>query len=142
VLVVGGDGTERQELQRRVDELGLDHSIKLLGWRDDIPDLRSAFTLFTMSSRSEGTSVSLLEAMSSGLCPVVTDVGGNADVLGNSLRHRLVIPESPSALAEAWIAALADRGGLARDGVLSRARIQEKFSLDQMVRAYGELYVS
>src|SRR6185436_12649481 len=93
VLVVGGDGTERQELQRRVDELGLDQSIKLLGWRDDIPDLRSAFTLFTMSSRSEGTSVSLLEAMSSGLCLVVTDVGGNADVLGNSLRHRLVIPE-------------------------------------------------
>jgi glycosyltransferase involved in cell wall biosynthesis len=142
VLVIGGDGTEREALQQRVNELGLAKSASLLGWRDDIPDLRSAFALFTMSSRSEGTSVSLLEAMSSGLCPVVTNVGGNADVLGESLRHRLITPESPSALAEAWAVALADRDRLARDAEVARKRIQEKFSLDQMVRAYGELYLS
>ena len=74
VLVVGGDGTERTRCAEMARTYGLEDSVFLLGWRDDIHDLHSAFTLFTMSSRSEGTSVSLLEAMSAGLCPVVTDV--------------------------------------------------------------------
>src|SRR5262245_14781259 len=140
VLVVGGDGTEREALQRRVNELGLAKSVSLLGWRDDIPDLRSSFTLFTMSSRSEGTSVSLLEAMSSGLCPVVTDVGGNAAVLGESLRHRLVPSGDPAALAAAWSAGLGNRAGLASDGATARRRIQERFSLNEMVHQYAYLY--
>ena len=81
-------------LQEAGDRLGLD-GLFLLGWRDDIPAFHLAFTLFTMSSRSEGTSVSLLEAMSAGLCPVVTDVGGNRLVLGPELAHRLVPRREP-----------------------------------------------
>ena len=107
----GGDGSERTALEESAGHLGRHvRGLHLIGWRDDIHDLHRAFCLFTMSSRSEGTSVSLLEAMSAGLCPVVTDVGGNAAVLGRELAHRLVPGQDPAALADAWMDALTDEG--------------------------------
>lgn len=140
ILVLGGEGTQRPALEQMVQAHGLTAHVRFLGWRDDIHDLHSAFTLFTMSSRSEGTSVSLLEAISAGLCPVVTDVGGNAAVLGPALAHRLVPSENPQALAEAWRVALQDRSARERDEVLARARVREAFSLQAMVQAYEGLY--
>ena len=93
-----------------------------------------------MSSRSEGTSVSLLEAMSSGLCPVVTHVGGNAAVLGDGLRHRLLAPENPEALAAAWLDALGHPAARSGDAAQARARVQANFGLEAMVRRYEALY--
>jgi glycosyltransferase involved in cell wall biosynthesis len=140
MLVVGGEGSERAQLQELVSSLGLGESVQLLGWRDDIADLHAAFALFTMSSRSEGTSVSLLEAMSAGLCPVVTDVGGNAAVLGSTLRHRLVRPDDPGALATAWLDALQDPARRRDDGRLARERVCQAYGLEAMVRAYAAIY--
>jgi len=90
VLVLVGDGSERARLEQDARQAGIADGVRFLGWRDDILSLHRAFDLFTMSSRSEGTSVSLLEAMSGGLCPVVTRVGGNPATLGAALDHRLV----------------------------------------------------
>ena len=140
VLVLGGDGSERPRLEAIARTLGVAESVHFLGWRDDIHDLHSAFTIFTMSSRSEGTSVSLLEAMSAGLCPVVTDVGGNAAVLGDVLRHRLVPTERPDALATAWLDALTVCERRQADGAAGRERVNQKFPLDTMVREYERLY--
>jgi glycosyltransferase involved in cell wall biosynthesis len=142
VLVVGGEGSERTRLERLIAESGLAGSVHLLGWRDDIAALHGGFTLFSMSSHSEGTSVSLLEAMSAGLCPVVTDVGGNAEVLGPVLRHRLVAAAEPAALAGAWRAALLDPARRAADAANARQRVMEAFSLAAMVHRYEGLYAT
>ncbi|HEX5436693.1 MAG TPA: glycosyltransferase [Gemmatimonadaceae bacterium] len=140
VLVLCGDGSERAMLEQLARERGVADAVHFLGWRDDIHELHSAFALFTMSSRSEGTSVSLLEAMSAGLCPIVTDVGGNAAVLGDALRHRLVPAERPEALAAAWSAALEQPAARCEDALRARARVEQAFGLEAMVRAYEALY--
>ena len=140
VLVVAGEGSERSRLEALVDERGLRSHVHLLGWRNDAHALHSAFTVFTMSSRSEGTSVSLLEAMSAGLCPVVSDVGGNSAVLGAHLGHRLVPPEDAASLATAWRNALLDVRRRDADGTAARARVQSHFSLGAMIGAYERLY--
>jgi len=139
-LVLAGDGSEHNRLREMADRLGVNGRVHLLGWRDDPEALLSAFTLFTMASRSEGTSVSLLEAMSSGLCPVVTEVGGNSAVLGPELAHRLVPPEDPAALASAWQLALRETARRTADGATARARVEASFSLSAMIRAYESLY--
>lgn len=142
VLVVAGDGTEYPRLQARVAELGLNGRVFLLGWRKDLANLYCAFDLFAMTSRSEGTSVGLLEAMSSGLCPVVTPVGGNAAVLGPALQQRLVRSLEPCDIAAGWRAALQDADARARDAARARARVVEQFSLLTMTRTYEGLYTS
>ena len=139
-LVLAGDGAERPRLEAMAAAHGTASRARLLGWRDDVEDLLSSFTLFTMASRSEGTSVSLLEAMSSGLCPVVTDVGGNAAVLGDRLRHRLVPPEDSAALAAAWRDALGAPDVLRADACEARSRVSRSFGLDAMRSRYERLY--
>lgn len=141
-LVLVGDGAERGRLDELARAHGLGGNARLLGWRDDIHDLHASFTLFTMSSRSEGTSVSLLEAMGAGLCPVVTDVGGNAAVLGEELRHRLVPSQDPRALAAAWGAALKDPTRRGADARTARRRVEARFGVDAMVRQYEATYES
>lgn len=140
VLVLAGDGAERARLEARSRELGIGDRLRLLGWRDDAEDLLAAFDLFTLSSRSEGTSVSLLEAMSSGVCPVVTDVGGNRAVLGEELAHRLVPSENPALLAAAWQDALSQPARRKTDARAARARVRAEYSAAAMVAAYERLY--
>src|SRR5207248_6618022 len=141
VLVMVGEGPEAARLAALVEAHRLQGAVRLLGWHDQVERLLAAFDVFTLSSRSEGTSVSLLEAMSAGVCPVVTDVGGNRAVLGADLRHRLVPEGDARALAAAWEAALADGQGRRVDGAAARRRVEQRFSLDAMVRAYERLYV-
>jgi glycosyltransferase involved in cell wall biosynthesis len=137
VLLLAGDGSERDRLIAG----GIPPGVFFLGWRDDLADVHCAFTFFTLASHSEGTSISLLEAMSAGLCPVVTDVGGNAAVLGPRLRHRLVPAGDPQALADAWRAALQDQAGRAADAGVARDRVERDFSAREMVRRYEKLYL-
>jgi glycosyltransferase involved in cell wall biosynthesis len=141
VLVIAGEGTERVALDALVRARGLERCVFLIGWRDDVFDMHSAFSLFTMASRSEGTSISLLEAMSAGLVPVVTDVGGNAAVLGEELRGCLVPSEQPEALASAWAEILRDSKHAPDFRSAARQRVIDAFALDAMVRAYERVYV-
>jgi glycosyltransferase involved in cell wall biosynthesis len=140
VLILVGDGAQRAALERAAQMAEGGDAIHFLGWRSDISTCHRSFALFTMSSRSEGTSVSLLEAMSAGLCPVVTNVGGNAAVLGEELHHRLVPSEDPEALADAWMDALTDTGRRVVDAEIARERVVRGFSLEAMVRKYEAVY--
>jgi glycosyltransferase involved in cell wall biosynthesis len=140
VLAIAGDGQERARLEERARTEGIEAEIRFLGWRDDLSHLLAGFDIFALTSRSEGTSVSLLEAMSAGLCPVVTDVGGNADVLGPELAHRLVPSESPDRIAEGWADALRSDPARSRDAASARRRVEERFSLQAMVAAYESIY--
>ncbi len=140
VLVLAGEGSERADLERRIARHGLERDVCLLGWRDDAESLLPAFSLFTLASRIEGTSISLLEAMSTGVRPVVTDVGGNPDVVGEELRRCLVPADDPDALARAWADVLADPERARREGEAARIRVERHFSIQATVRAYERLY--
>lgn len=142
VLVIAGEGPDEGALRRRIAELGLtERDVKLPGWVGDVHPLLALTTVFSLSSQSEGTSMSLLEAMSAGICPVVTDVGGNGQVLGEALRHRLVPFGDPKAMAQAWDRALKDAASRERDARAARLRVDEAYSLQAMVRAYERLYL-
>lgn len=142
LLVLVGDGDERGELEALARARGIAERVRFLGWRDQVERVYRAFDIFTMSSLSEGTSVSLLEAMSCGLPPVVTDVGGNRAVLGPALASLLVPSGDAAGLAAAWTRLLDDpdlRQGMA---LQARERIEAAFSLRQMVAAHEALYQS
>jgi glycosyltransferase involved in cell wall biosynthesis len=139
-LVLVGDGPERARLAALIEHYGLQGAVHLAGWRKDVEDLYAVFNVFTLSSQSEGTSLGLLEAMSTGVCPVVTAVGGSPAVLGERLRHRLVEPGHPEALAAAWRDALAHPDRCEADGAVARQRVEQAFGIDSMVRRYETLY--
>ncbi len=79
---IAGDGPLRAELQRRIDESGA--PVTLLGHRPDVPDLLGACDVAVSSAAWEGQPVWLQEAMMCGAPVVATDVGGTADIAGES----------------------------------------------------------
>lgn len=139
-LVLAGEGPEEAELRGLAARLHIGHLVSFPGWQSDVPDVLRALDIFVLGSRSEGTSIGLLEAMSCGICPVVTRVGGNADVLGPELEHRLAPSEDPVALAARLRDALVDASRRNRDGMTARARVTTNFSVDRMVEQYAALY--
>jgi len=72
-----GDGTERQQLE---EEIRGCTNAELLGWRMDIERVWSVADVALLTSRSEGTPTSLMEAMACGLPFVATHVGGVQDL--------------------------------------------------------------
>ncbi len=139
-LVIAGDGSERTRLQTLATTLGIADQVRLLGWRDDADSIYGAFDLFTLTSLSEGTSISLLEAMSAGVCPLVTDVGGNRAVLGPNLANLLVPPDDEAALAAAWLALLGTPTLRTSFGLEAQHRVRRLFSVESMVAHHARLY--
>jgi len=140
VLILVGDGSERNALETLARTLGVSPRVHFLGWRTDAEAIYGAFDLFTLTSRSEGTSISLLEAMSSGVCPVVTDVGGNRAVLGQALEELLVPAGDAEGLAAAWERQLNDPVCRAALASSARERVISEFSLATMVKRHARLY--
>lgn len=138
-LVLCGEGSEGDRLRRLAGQLGLAGRVHFPGWISNVREHYSLFDVFTLSSHSEGASISLLEAMASGAVPVVTDVGANAEMLGRSLSHLVVPPGDPERLAGALAAGLAAARGDGA-GVEARRRVVEYYSLGSMVDGYLGVY--
>ena len=79
--LIVGRGTERENLEKLTEELGLQQRVKFLGYRSDACDLYRAADLFAFMSYREGLSLALMEAMSSGLPAVCTKIRGNTDLI-------------------------------------------------------------
>jgi glycosyltransferase involved in cell wall biosynthesis len=142
MLVLVGDGPEQDRLRRHAEALGLGDSVRFLGWRKDVPRLLALMDIFVLSSDSEGTSLSLLEAMASGVAAVATAVGGTPDVFGPDGAGQLVPPGDTAALASALADLLRDadrRRELAGKG---RAWVELHYSFEAMAAAYQRLYES
>lgn len=111
-LVVAGDGDRRHEVEARARALGLTDSsrgagVHFLGWRRDLATVYADADVVVSGSRSEGTPVSLLEAMFARRAVVATAVGGVPDLIVDGESGWLVPPEDASALAAALTAACA-----------------------------------
>ena len=80
-LLIVGDGELKSNLLKLCAELGLDNKVLFLGHREDVPSLFNLMDIFILSSRLEGCSISILEAMASEKPVVVTRVGGNPELV-------------------------------------------------------------
>lgn len=99
VLVVAGDGTEREALTAAAQRAGVTDRVRLLGQRSDIGAVLATADAFVSSSRREGMPMAVLEAMARGLPIVATSVGDVPATVGDG--GLIVPPEDPDALAGA-----------------------------------------
>lgn len=139
-LDIVGDGEHREPLEALCDELRLRQHVNFLGFRDDIHALLSAADLFVLSSITEGLSLTLLEAMATGLPIVATRIGGNPEVIVDDETGILVPAESPDSMAQAMLALLRDPARAAAMGFAGRRRIEDHFDLRFVSARYERLY--
>jgi glycosyltransferase involved in cell wall biosynthesis len=138
VLLVAGEGPLRPELERLGGEPGGD-ALRVLGHRSDVQRVLASADFFVLPSHREGLSFSLLEAMSLGLVPVVSDAPGNPEAVGDA---GIVVPRGDvEAFAAAFRGFLDDDAARAAAlGRRARERVVEHFHTDEMVWRTCELY--
>ncbi|MFC7306996.1 glycosyltransferase family 4 protein [Streptomyces monticola] len=139
LLVIAGEGPERGVLQRRIDAEGL--PVRLLGRRDDVPELLAAADVALLASRWESRSVLAHEALHAGVPLVATAVGGVPELVGDAAE--LVPYGDAEALATAVTELLADparREQLKVKGLAQAATWpKEDETVAQILSVYDEL---
>jgi len=151
LFLVVGDGELRDELIRAAERLKIGGAIVFNGWEKDMPAMYGAIDALVLTSRNEGTPVTIIEAMAAGRPVVATDVGGVRDLLGNvrerkeggfSLAQRgiLVSPDNPGALAEAFKYLQGNAANMS--GTIQKARdfAMQTYSVKRMLADVTMLY--
>jgi glycosyltransferase involved in cell wall biosynthesis len=139
-LVLIGEGPERARLERLIDERDLGERVTLAGYRRDVRALLPALDVYVNSSIFEGVSLTILEAMAAGLPVVATSVGGTPEVVSDGVTGRLVPARQPTALADAISTILSNRTMASSLASHGRIRLEQRFSLGQMVQSYAAVY--
>ena len=139
-LLVVGDGELRDDLEAQRHQLGLTTSVKLAGWREDIPRLLDACDVFVLTSLNEGLGLVLVEAMAKKLPVIATAVGGVPEVVDDGVTGVLLPAGDVGSIAKAIQDLAADPELRASMGGAGHARAHELFSLNQAVRNTEAIY--
>lgn len=132
-----GDGPLRAEISKMISD---NDQIKLLGWRDDIPDLLNKMDIFFLPSRWEGLPRTVLEAMASGLPVVASCVDGTPEVVKESLTGFLVFPDDIESYINKLEVLIKDKNLRIKMGKEGRENVKKYFSYNNIIKKTINLY--
>jgi glycosyltransferase involved in cell wall biosynthesis len=139
-LLVVGEGSCREALERQVATLDIGSSVTFTGRRDDVPAVTAALDVAVLPSYREAQGLSILEAMALYRPVVASAVGGIPEMIDHGRTGLLVPPRDPAALAGSIVRLLSDHpyaDTLARAG---RDLVHDRFCVELMVRAVESIY--
>jgi glycosyltransferase involved in cell wall biosynthesis len=140
ILLVVGDGPERQNLELEAYKLGISSNVRFLGFRRDLERIYSDIDLAVNSSINEGTPVALIEAMSSGVPVVATSVGGTPDLFRGGLLGKLVPVSNPQSLSAAILDVLLQRERALELAQKARCQVLKQFQAHRLLSDLDSLY--
>ena len=104
-LLLVGEGTEREVLENEIHKLQLEDVVRLLGSRNDVPDILSVTDIYVSASVSEGLPFNIMEAMYCGLPIVASNTKGQNDLL-SAHPNALYLPDEMDSFCECLKAVL------------------------------------
>jgi len=137
-LLIIGEGSERSKLELLIERLGLSDRVILMGFMENPTELVRRAVLFVLSSRVEGSSNALIEALSVGTPVLAVKADTGADELIVEGKNGFLIGRCETQiLAQGIKHALANVAQLNRKAIETHAR--ERFSLTAMIDNYREV---
>jgi glycosyltransferase involved in cell wall biosynthesis len=140
ILLLVGDGPERQSLELEAYQMGLNSSIRFLGFRRDLERIYADIDVAVNSSINEGTPVALIEAMAASVPVVATRVGGTPDLLANGELGRLAVSGDDEALSDAVRDVLEQRDEAQRVAKKAQLVVLKRFRAERLVSDLDDLY--
>ena len=140
-FAIVGDGVLRTELENFAHELGITSETTFFGYQRDVGSYISTFDVACLCSIDlEGCSNATLEAMALGKPVVITDVGGNRELVNDGKNGFLIPTQSAEILADRIITCINQPERSNKMGQQAKETIHTRFSLERMVNDYEELY--
>ena len=140
LLLLVGDGDDRERLEQRAHDLGLARSCLFVGYQEDVAPWYAVCDTVCLTSASEGTPVTIIEALAAGRPVVATRVGGVPDVVDEGETGFLVRPRDTHALAERLEILARDPERRIAMGAAGRERTLERYAVDRLVDDVDALY--
>jgi len=141
-LVLAGAGPEQQSLENQTRSHGLNDQVTMLGYVMDISPLLARADVLINPSRTECMPNSILEAMSSGVPVVATDVGGVSEMIRDGVDGLLCPARDPISLANAIECLLTHPDRAQQMAENARLRVINEFSFEKHMRDTLKLYNS
>lgn len=143
--IIVGDGETKQQLIGYIQDKGLSYStgndpdavFQFVGWQKDVDIVLCGIDLVTLSSKNEGTPVSLIEAQAAGKFIVTTNVGGIKDIL---MKGCGFISNTDSEFCNHLLNAVNNFNSLQEQAKSGIAFAKEKFSYKRLVKDMDALY--
>jgi len=139
-LVIVGEGPELDAIRAEAERLGIEHRVHLPGFVRDPAHYIGLFDVFALSSRSEQSPISLVEAMAAGKPVAAPAVGDIAAMVSDANRPLITPAGDEPALAGALTALAQDSALRVRLGKANRAQAHARFDEKPMIEAYRRLY--
>lgn len=136
-FIICGEGPLRAEVEQSI---GNESRIKILGFRNDVPDILAALELLVVSSLWEGLGRSLTEAMIMGVPVAATAVDGIPELVTHGETGLLSAPANPGQLAKNIDWSLSNRADAKAMAVRAQAQVRHDFCASRMVGKIDELY--
>jgi len=139
-LIIVGDGELMDTLKSLIDKLNISNNVILTGYIPYPKDYLAVFDIFLLSSLSEGTSMTLLEAMSLSKPCIVTDAGGNKEIVTNKETGLVSDNDNMQQFSDAMLTLAKDASTTAEYGLAAKQRFDAKFDVAHMSAGYQKLY--
>lgn len=140
LLLVGRQGTRSEQVRALIDHLGLARNVRLLGVRDDVPDLLCAADAFVLPSRREGLPGALLEAMALEVPIVATGIPTIVEAVPGDDVAAIVPVDDAASLALALTGTLRDPASASARAVAARQRFDGRFTVPRVAADMSLFY--
>lgn len=138
-LVIIGDGEDAGLLNQMAEKLELNQIVLFTGSRNDVECLLPGIDLFVCSSRWEGFSTVLMEAMAAGVPIVATNIPGNRELLQPGKTAWFVDPENAQSLSEGLIKAFQNQE-LSKEFASNARKVVRSFTIDEVAQKHERMY--
>lgn len=139
-LLLVGEGPQEKNLLRMVKEWGLQESVIMPGYREDVQRVLNTLDVFVFPSLQEALGTAILEAMAMKKPVVATRVGGIPEIVEDGRNGYLVDPENFQAIAEKVVHLLRHVGLQKEMGAQGRRFVEAHYDNRLMVKRLVELY--
>jgi glycosyltransferase involved in cell wall biosynthesis len=136
--IIVGDGPMGDPLKDLADELGVSSNVRFVGQQHRVEEWLRRAKIFVLTSDSEGLSLAMMEAMLSGLPPIVSEVGDLGEMVEDGVNGFLIHDRRPEVFADRILSLLREPNRLHRFSQSARRSV-ERFDVANVGRLWNDI---
>ncbi len=135
---IAGDGCLMEDMKARAAQLGVSDHLDFLGKRKDVEEILASSRIFVLTSKSEGLSIAMIEAMANGAVPVVANVGELGDIAIDGVSGYLIPPDQVTEYVDRILRLLSDASLWAKHSQAAMDTARGQCSLDVVAEKWSQ----